>query len=147
MEKNIHSMKGKGPDAFNDVPEGYFEQLPDTLLNAVSQPTRQIQARFLYTLAAASVVILVLGISLILYLAGSGTSNAPVQYVVNDTTQINNPTNPHITDVSSAYQHHGLVLTAVDIYSTETNTNLRLIDQVSYDEIIDYLVSETDYDF
>lgn len=140
-------MKGKGPDAFDGIPEGYFEQLPDTLLQAVSQPVRHGNGRFLYTLAAASVVILVLGIGLILYFAGSETSNVSVQYVLNDTAQMNNETYPPLADVSPVYQYDGMVMTEGDNSSAEIKADLRLIDQVSYDEIIDYLVTETDYDF
>jgi len=140
-------MKGKGPDAFEGIPEDYFEQLPDTLLKVASQPARQGKIRFLYTLAAASVVILVLGISLILYFAGSETSTAPAQYVLNDTAQMNNETHQPLADVSPVHQYDGMVMTEGDNSSAETNADLRLIDQVSYDEIIDYLVTETDYDF
>jgi hypothetical protein len=145
------SLKGKGPGAFSDIPEGYFEQLPDTVWAAIHLGKKPEQKnRQMKILSWAAAVVL---------LAAIGT----IWFMKPDKPEMQMALNGQISDtvkntVGDKPQHNDVVdngggLMQVTNLQTNENPNFHwesdslLLDLITYEEIMDYLIDQNEFEF
>lgn len=132
MKKNTIQLKGKQADAFNNLPADYFETLPGKLSNRL-QNERPAQKMRLFTLpngiAAAFLVLLTLGTLLLFWLPSPQQEQQEVKQL---DSQLD----------SSLQAHHSEALTA----SMPSDQN-QLLDAISYEEILNYMIEKEEFEF
>lgn len=132
MKKNSIQLKGKQADAFNDLPDDYFQTLPgrlsNRLQNEVSAPKRS-----LFTLpngiAAAFLVLLTLGTFLLFLLPSPQQEQQEVKQLASQL---------------DTFRHvrHSEAITADTPLDQE-----QLLDAISYEEILNYMIEKEEFEF
>ncbi|MDP3461175.1 MAG: hypothetical protein Q8S18_00130 [Bacteroidales bacterium] len=148
MENNYTSFKGKGPDAFSGIPEGYFDRLPDMLDRKISS-RKSGRKRFFYTIAAvAAMLILFLTFGIIFMASPDTKSNQIALNQKNDSSKVK----PFSVETIQIETHSSVPevrtqLPEKALNITNQGDDSLTLDMISYEEIMEYLIVHSEYEF
>lgn len=149
--KTTQSFKGKGPEAFSDIPEGYFEQLPDTVWAAIHMEKRpEHKSRQMKLLSWAAAVVLLAAVGTIWFMKPEKPeTQIALNSEVSDTVK---------TLVMEMHQQTEGVFEVAEpklvrnIQANETQqvqwaSDSLLLDLITYEEIMEYLIDQSEFEF
>lgn len=145
------SLKGKGPEAFNNIPEGYFEQLPDTVWAAIHMENKpEHKTRQMKIISWAAAVVL---------LAAVGT----IWFMKSEKPEVQIALNGQISDTVKNLVEEKLLYMEFDENDAELKQAINpgthntrhlhwesdslLLDLISYEEIMEYLIDQNEFEF
>ncbi len=148
MKEDLHHKKGKKPAAFDDIPEGYFDNLQqriDQRIKSETEPVKQRPKKY-FSVAALFILLFTMGFVGVYFFNNKNIT--PIQTASNQTSD----TLDHLTFEFSALEYLMGVpqpdgnSASVEAYPADTLLNTMLSDLES-DDIILYLLEKNEFEF
>jgi len=145
MTEELKQLQGRRDKAFADVPDGYFESLPDRLtarIKAEKEPASSFYRLNRYALMAAAGLLLLLGILLLM----PRDQHENIQPITE--TQWRDRT-PLIADSFQPAKNPSLLQPnrETDLHNSDLDPILALLDEIPLESIIEYLAEVDDFQF
>jgi hypothetical protein len=145
MTEELKQLQGKRDKAFADVPDGYFESLPEKVtarIQAEKNPVSSVLWQNRYALMAAASLLILLGIVLLIPRMQHENSQPIAETEWMDTTALiadffhpdNNLANPKL-------------IPEINLPNTDLDPLLALLDEIPLESIIEYLAEVDEFQF
>lgn len=67
MQRNFSNLNGRGAGAFPDIPEDYFDKLPERLISQINMREKRKPVRTFFIYAVAASIVVLIGLAVLLF--------------------------------------------------------------------------------
>ena len=148
MEHQMNSFKGKGTEVFRDIPDGYFEQLPKDIASKIAHHKASSRRKLYLSYSAAAVLMISIVIGAVFMFKNSSNPEAIAYYHEDDSlkTDLRSHTKMAVkTQLRPEGQEQKTPV--IENKTVEQVSDSLTLDMISYEEIMDYLLTHSEYEF
>lgn len=144
----MNSFKGKGTEVFRDIPDGYFEQLPKDIASKIAFHKASSRRKLYLSYSAAAILMISIVTGVVFMFRNSNNTEAIAYYQEDDSLKTNQKTESKMAVKNQVKsEDRRTKTTVIENKTIEQVSDSLTLDMISYEEIMDYLLTHSEYEF